>query len=128
MELSIPVNTKGTKRKKVEPADSATSYGSGLVDVFASPAMIALMEQTAMESILSCLPAGTGSVGIAVDIKHIKATPIGMEVYCETILEKIEGKKLFFKVMAFDEDGLIGTGSHTRYIVDTKTFLQSIKK
>jgi len=128
MELNIPLNTKGIKRKKVKPADSATSYGSGLVDVFASPAMIALMEQTSMESILSFLPPGTGSVGIAVDIRHIKATPIGMEVYCETVLQKIDGKKLYFKVEAFDEDGLIGTGKHTRYLIDTKSFIQSITK
>jgi predicted thioesterase len=102
--------------------DSARSYGSGLVDVFAS------MENTALQAVSTALEEGYNTVGTAVNVKHIKATPIGMKVYCVAELIKVEGSKLRFQVEAFDEEGKIGFGTHDRYIINMASFLQNLQK
>lgn len=127
MEIEIKVGVKGLKEQEVTLNDTADKYGSGLVPVFATPAMIALMEQTALESVNSFLPDGYGTVGSMVNVKHIKPTPIGMTVRCVSELIKVEGRRLYFKVMAYDEDGEIGMGEHQRYIVDLSKFLAKLK-
>lgn len=127
MIFNIPLNKTFEEQMVVSDKDTASVYGSGLIEVFATPAMIALMEKTAMKSVLPYLPQGFGTVGTAVNIKHIKATPIGMKVICESKLEKIEGKKLVFFVKATDEKGEIGNGFHTRVIIETDTFMKNIK-
>ena len=90
--------------------------------VFATPAMIALMENTAFESVASELEEGSGTVGTALDIKHVSATPVGMKVTCESELVKVDGRALTFSVKAFDEAGLIGEGTHERFIVFEEKF------
>ncbi|MFW5724836.1 MAG: thioesterase family protein [Bacteroidota bacterium] len=114
---------KGKAEQYVETKDTATEYGSGEVEVFATPAMIALMEKAAHTSIQQLLPKGFVTVGTEVSIKHIKATGIGKKVWAESLLASIEGKKLGFTVEAFDEDGRIGIGTHTRYIVEKEMFV-----
>ena len=113
-------------QKTVEANDSARAFGSGLVNVFATPAMIALMEQTCLTLVASCLTPDQNTVGTHVDIKHLKATPIGKTVWCVAELLAAEGKKLTFKVEAFDEKGMIGTGRHTRYVIDNHAFMASL--
>jgi len=125
-EFNIPINSSWETELLVTKNDTATRYGSGLVEVFATPAMIALMEKTAMESIYQFLPEGFGTVGIAVNIKHIKASPVGALITCFSKLIKIETKKLTFEVGARDEKGLIGLGTHTRYIVNLNEFLKTV--
>jgi predicted thioesterase len=114
---------KGRADLTVEEKDTAIQYGSGLVEVFATPAMVALMEKAAHSSLQQLLPAGYITVGAEVSIKHIKATGVGKKVWAESLLATIEGKRLGFTVEAFDEDGRIGIGTHTRYIVEKESFM-----
>lgn len=96
--------------------------GSGTLEVFATPAMIALMEKTACESVQPYLEEGCGTVGTALNIKHVSATPVGMTVTCESVLTEVEGRRLTFIVLASDEHGLIGEGTHERFIVNNEKF------
>ncbi|MBQ9814503.1 MAG: thioesterase family protein [Lachnospiraceae bacterium] len=113
---------KGRTEMTVAPEQSAKNVGSGLVDVFATPAMVALMEKTASSSVLPYLEEGQGTVGISLNITHDAATPVGMKVWCESELIKVEGRKLTFKVEAFDEKERIGGGTHERFIITTEKF------
>lgn len=126
MEFNIKEGMTFTCEQAVAKEDTAAEYGSGLVEVFATPAMIALMENASMKVVLDHLPEGFNTVGTSVNINHIKATPVGMIVRCKATLTKVEGKKLTFDVVAQDEDGEIGNGTHTRYIIDTKKFMDKI--
>ena len=102
---------------------TAIKVGSGLLPVYATPSMIALMEGTCAESVQPYLAAGEGTVGVAVDIKHIAATPVGMTVRCESLLKEVNGKKLVFEVNVYDEKGLVGTGIHKRAIINNEAFM-----
>ena len=118
---------KGRKELIVDVKDTAANYGSGLVEVFATPAMIALMENAAHSSLQNYLPDGFLTLGSEVNIKHIKATPLGKKVWAVSDLLEVQGKKLTFQVEAFDEDGKIGFGTHTRYIVEKEGFMSNLK-
>ena len=102
--------------------NTAKTMHSGTLDVFATPAMIALMEQTAYESVAGELEEGYGTVGTMLNVKHVSATPLGMKVTCESTLTKIDGRALTFEVKAFDERGLIGEGTHERFLVQNEKF------
>ena len=127
MEINIPQAVKGKQTVFVNETNTAKAYGSGLIDVFATPALVGLMENTAHSSIQKFLPQGMVTVGIEINVKHIKATPLGMKVTCNSVLEKVEGKRLFFNVEAFDEVGKIGEANHIRYIVDAVKFVEKLK-
>lgn len=118
----LQTGIKGKKEITVTLDKTAKAMGSGTMDVFATPAMIALMENTAFESVASELEEGSGTVGTALDIKHVSATPVGMKVTCESELVKVDGRALTFSVKAFDEAGLIGEGTHERFIVFEEKF------
>ena len=106
---------------------SAARVGSGLVDVFATPMLVALVEQTCYESVLPHLDEGQGTVGTLVNVSHLSATPIGMRVWCESELTEVDRRRLVFKVKAFDECGLIGEGTHERFVIDTAKFMEKLK-
>lgn len=128
MEFSLTKGKTALAEMLVGQSDTASSYGSGLIDVFATPAMIAFMEKTAMLSIQSELPAGYITLGTEICVTHVKATAMGKRVTCETELMEINGKKLLFKVRAFDEAGLIGEGTHRRYIVNAEEFVNRLSQ
>ncbi|MCI7323021.1 MAG: thioesterase family protein [Lachnospiraceae bacterium] len=118
----LETGMKGRKEIVVTQEKTAKAMGSGTLDVFATPAMIALMENTAFESVAGELEEGSGTVGTALKVKHVAATPVGMKVVCETELVKVDGRALTFSVKAFDEKGLIGEGEHERFIVFNEKF------
>ena len=102
---------------------TAKAMGSGTLDVFATPAMIALMEETASKSVADALDEGCTTVGTLVNVSHLAATPVGADVYCESLLTEVEGRKLTFTVKAYDNAGLIGEGTHERFIVFSEKFM-----
>lgn len=124
--MSIENGVCGKLQTKVTKENTAISYGSGDVEVFATPAMIALMEKTANESIKPFLPEGMVSVGIEINAKHIKASKPGSTITCESFLSKVEGKKLCFDITACDENGKIGEATHSRVVVETDKFLSKL--
>jgi len=105
---------------------SAEEMGSGDIDVYATPAMISLMERAALSSVSLYLPKGYTTVGTAINIKHTAATPVGMKVRAVAELVAVEGRKLKFKVEAFDSLEKIGEGEHERYIVESARFRDKI--
>ncbi len=126
MDFEIEVGVIGSMEIVVSKELTAAKYGSGLIEVFATPAMISIMESTAHTSVQKYLPDGFITLGIEVNIKHLKATPVGMKVNCESKLINVDGRKLTFEVNAYDEKGLIGTGLHVRFIVETKKFMDKL--
>lgn len=107
----------------VRHEDTAAVYGSGSLEVFATPAMIALMEKTCLDSVDDKIGEGNTTVGIAVNIKHLKASPVGAHIRCDAQLIEVDRKRLVFKVQCFDGEALIGEGIHERFVVDSARFV-----
>ena len=118
----LETGIKGHKELMVTPDKTAKAMGSGALDVFATPCMIALMKNTAFESVQAELEEGCGTVGTALNVKHVAATPVGMKVTCDTELIKVDGRALTFLVKAYDACGLIGEGEHERFIISEEKF------
>lgn len=123
MEFNLKIGMQGYQEQIVSFEDTAAKYGSGLVEVFATPAMIALMENTCYKSVMEFLPQGFGTVGTKVDIVHTKATPVGKKVFCKSELIEIDRRRLVFSVKAFDEEAEIGGGKHERFIINLEKFM-----
>ena len=115
-----------TSRTKVVLENCAVSVGSGDLEVFATPAMIALMENAAMNAVAAALPEGSTTVGSEMNATHIKPTGIGGDVAATATLKTIEGRKLTFEVVATDDKGTIGEGHHVRYVVDRTKFMSKL--
>lgn len=122
----IKVGLNSSIETDVKSEHSASKYGSGMVDVLATPAMIALMECTAKNAVDLHLPVGYTTVGTKVDVVHIAATPIGMKVTVNAKLIEVKGKKLTFRVEAFDEVEKIGEGIHERYVINSEKFMEKV--
>lgn len=103
--------------------DTAKAVGSGTLDVFATPKMLALMEMSAYKAIESSLEDTQSSVGTYLDVKHVSATPVGMNVTAKAEITLIDGRRVEFNVCAYDETGLIGEGKHERFIVNSDKFV-----
>ncbi|MGN0595734.1 MAG: thioesterase family protein [Ruminiclostridium sp.] len=123
----LETGIKGRQDITVTTELSAKSMGSGGLEVFATPAMIALMEKTAMLSVQEQLDEGQGTVGTRLEIDHVAATPVGAEVWCESELVEIDRKRLVFEVIAYDKAGVIGKGRHERFIVNNERFMEKAK-
>jgi predicted thioesterase len=115
---------RGEKTETVTEDNTAESWGSGGLPVYATPAMIALMEGAAVDAVDKLLPQGWSTVGIDLDVKHLSATSAGMEVRAAAELLDIEGRRLRFRVEAFDKAGKIGEGYHNRYIIEKERFMK----
>lgn len=116
---------KGIKfsiERKVTNDMTARNMGSGTLDVFATPAMIALIEETAWRSVAPEMEDGMATVGTSLNIAHVAPTPVGMTVRCETELAEIDGRRLVFNVKVYDECGEIGKGTHERFIINEEKF------
>ena len=120
----LAAGIRGRLEQTVTPEMSAARIGSGLVDVFATPMMIALVERTCNESVIPSLEEGRGTVGTRVEVSHTAATPVGMRVWCESELVEVDRRRLVFRVAAFDECGPIGAGMHERFVIDTAAFTE----
>ena len=121
--MEITVGMKGTVYSNVEREDTAREVGSGDLLVYATPCMVALMEGAACEAIAEAIPDTQTTVGTALNIEHTSATPVGLDVRAEAEVTAVEGKVITFSVTAYDEAGLIGTGTHKRVIVNSQKFL-----
>lgn len=126
-ELLAPGIT-GEVEMTVGRTDTAVALGSGSVEVLATPAMIALMEKAALTSVEPFLNAGQTTVGVSVNVRHLSPTPVGMKVRARSELMAVDGRRLVFKVFAYDEKEMVGTGTHERYVVDTDRFLDRAMK
>ena len=107
----------------VEHKDTAAVYGSGSLEVFATPAMIALMEKTCLESVNDKIGEGNTTVGISVNIKHLKASSVGALIRCDASLIEVDRKRLVFEVKCYDGENLVGEGAHERFVVDSEKFM-----
>jgi len=114
----------GKQQALVSHSNSAAAMGSGLLEVFSTPSMIALMESAASSSVQKYLEPGKTTVGISINAKHLSATPLGMTVECESELVEVDGRRLVFKITAIDKAGVIGTATHERMIISSKPFME----
>ncbi len=115
-----------TNKTTVTDALTAKVLGSGDMDVLATPAMVALMENAAMMAVALELPEGMTTVGGHIETSHLRPSKVGAEIEAKAVLEKIDGKKLFFAVEAMQDGNVIGQGKHLRFIVDRDKFLSRL--
>lgn len=118
----IEVGIVGQAKDKVNENNIAKTLRSGELNVYATPSMVALMEEAAYKSIQGKLEQSKGSVGTLMNIKHLSSTPIGMEVTAKSEVIEVDRRRIVFKVEAFDERGKIGEGTHERFIIDNEMF------
>ena len=119
----LQTGIKGRREATVLESQTASHIDSGNVRGFATAMMIAMMEKTCLESVKPFLEEGQDTVGTYVDVSHCSATPVGMDVWCESTLVEIDRRRLRFKVAAYDSVGLIGEGYHERFIINVEKFL-----
>jgi fluoroacetyl-CoA thioesterase len=124
---NIQIGLAAERTETVVESLLATRLGSGSVAVYATPALIALMESAAVAAIEPLLPEGQASVGIALDIRHLAATPPDQQVRARAEVTAVDGRKVTFQVQAWDEQEKIGEGTHTRYVIDVARFMQRVQ-
>ena len=121
--MSVTVGMKGRAEDTVNERNTALEAGSGTLPVFATPWMCALMEKAAWTAISPALSAGESTVGTKLNISHLSASPVGIKVWAECEVTAVDGKRIELSVAAYDESGLIGKGTHERFIVENDRFL-----
>lgn len=126
--MSITVGLKGRVELTTESCHSALNMGSGVLEVFSTPSMVALLEEAAWKSIGSCLAEGESSVGTGMNFTHVSATPIGTLVWAESEVTEVDGKRVEFSVTAYDTAGMIGSGTHQRFVVGVEKFMAKTEK
>lgn len=119
----LEAGIKNTITITVTKEKTAEVMGSGTLPVFATPSMVALMEQTAAQSVLSYLDEGVTSVGTKINVEHLSADPIGIEVTCESTLIKVDNRRLCFEIEVFDKHGVVGKAYHERFLIKSESFM-----
>lgn len=122
IEKGLSYQSTTTVHKK----NTASAMGSGDLPVFATPALVALMEQAALQAVIAHLPEGTTTVGAMMRTTHLKPSPLGETIVATATLKEVEGRKLTFEVAAKDTQGTIGEGTHVRYLVDREKFMAKL--
>lgn len=126
MKKQMEVGLTHTSTVKVSESNTAIALGSGDMPVLATPAMMALMENAAMLAVKDKLPEGSTTVGGQIESSHLKPSPIGAEVSATATVEKVDGRKVYFKVVAKQGDVVIGEGTHLRFVVDRERFMKKL--
>ena len=124
----LEAGIRGEQSVAVTSENTAKTMGSGTLDVFATPALVALAEKTCWMSVAAALDEGCGTVGTRLDVSHDSASPIGIKVWAESEVTEVDGKRIELKVAAYDEKGMIGHGTHQRFIVTDERFLAKTAK
>ena len=122
----LEVGMKGIAKTTVTENNTAKAFCSGALDVFATPAMLSLMEECCWKMIQPELGEGEGSVGTKANISHDHASPIGHTITCNATLTEIDRRRLVFEVSCYDGDTLIGQGTHERFIINNDKFMAKI--
>lgn len=120
--MTLTTGIHGEQSVAVTNENTAKTMGSGTLDVFATPALVALAEKTCWMSVAEALDEGCGTVGTKLELEHTAPTPVGMTVTCESELVAVEGRKLVFKVSLRDEKGPVGGGTHERFVINNAKF------
>lgn len=124
MDFTLTLQSSAETTEKVTDANTAIQFASGTAPVYATPALVGLMEHAAVLACDSQLPEGYGTVGISMNVKHVSATPIGMTVRAKAVLTEQDRRKLTFSIQAWDEAGLVGEATHERFIIESKPFVE----
>lgn len=126
MDLDSLLRAAHSLAHRVEPGDTALAYGSGGVEVLATPALVGLMETAARDAVQQALPPGTTTVGSLVNIRHLAPTPVGRDVRVSAAVTAVDGRRITFRVEADDDAGRVGEGVHERVVVDLARFGRSV--
>lgn len=121
--MEIPIGAKGRAEMTVTPDKTAAAIGSGSVEVFATPWMIAMMELSACNALTPYYDEGQSSVGTKLNVSHDAATPVGMQVCAEAEVIEVDRRRIVLKVTAWDGQGVIGQGTHERFLINAEKFL-----
>lgn len=124
--MSITIGLVGEQTTTVTETLTAQTFGSGSLPVYATPALIALMEAASVAAINQLLPADQTSVGTSISIKHLAASALGQTIRARAEVTQIEGRQITFTVQAWDSKQLIGEGTHVRFIVDIERFMKRL--
>ena len=123
-DMTLAAGICSRQERIVTDTITAKEIGSGELPVLATPYLIALAEETAWRSVAEYLEEGQGTVGTRIEISHVSATPAGMKIWCESTLTEVDRRRLVFSFKVFDECGLIGEGTHERFIIDNARFME----
>lgn len=124
--MTLQPGLRGSAQATVTDADTARALGSGDVDVLGTPRLVALLEAAAVDALRGALDHGTTSVGVALEVEHLAATPVGGTVLAEATLTQVDGRTLHFTVQAHDDHRQVARGEHHRALVDRERFLQRV--
>ena len=124
MAAQLSVGIQGEAKLTVDESNTAIALGSGTVSVLATPALVALLENAAQNSVAPFLEAGSTTVGTMVNIKHLAATPVGLNVTATSRLTELDGRRLLFELEARDDVEVVATGVHERFIIKVDSFMK----